>query len=79
MEEDVQAIKRWERAILHARSKTEHLRVETSVTPEQLRDLMKKTALKRLTNRMEELAEPAGASASTTSDAEAESPPAAAS
>jgi len=39
-------------------------RVETSVTPEQLRDLMKKTDLKRLTNRMEELAEPAGASAS---------------
>jgi uncharacterized membrane protein len=39
-----------------------HLRVETSVTPQQLRDLMKKTDLKRLTNRMEELAEP-GASA----------------
>ena len=56
-----------------------HLRVETSVTPEQLRDLMKRTDLKRLTNRMEELAEPAGASASTTSDAEAESPRAAAS
>ena len=56
-----------------------HLRVETSITPEQLRDLMKKTDLKRLTNRMEELAEPAGASASTTSDAEAESPRAAAS
>jgi hypothetical protein len=37
-----------------------HLRVETSVTPAQLRDLMKKTDLKRLTNRMEELAEPAG-------------------
>jgi uncharacterized membrane protein len=37
-----------------------HLRVETSVTPEQLRDLMKKTDLTRLTNRMEELAEPAG-------------------
>ena len=55
-----------------------HLRVETSVTPQQLRDLMKKTDLKRLTNRMEELAEP-GASASTKSDAEAESPRAAAS
>ena len=53
-----------------------HLRVETSVTPQQLRDLMKKTDLKRLTNRMEELAEP-GASASTNSDAEAESPRAA--
>ena len=56
-----------------------HLRVETSVTPEQLRDLMKRTDLKRLTNRMEELAEPADPSASTKSDAEAESPRAAAS
>jgi len=56
-----------------------HLRVETSVTPEQLRDLMKRTDLRRLTNRMEELAEPADASASTRSDAEAESPRAAAS
>ena len=56
-----------------------HLRVETSVTPEQLRDLLKKTDLTRLTNRMEELAEPVGASASTTSDAEAESPSEAAS
>ena len=36
-----------------------HLDVETSVTPEQLRDLMKKTDLRRLTDRMEELAEPA--------------------
>jgi uncharacterized membrane protein len=42
-----------------------HLKVRTSVTPEQLRDLMKKTDLRRLTNRMEELAEPAGSSAST--------------
>jgi hypothetical protein len=40
---------------------------------------MKKTDLKRLTNRMEELSEAAGASASTKSDAEAESPRAAAS
>ena len=56
-----------------------HLRVETSVTPEQLRDLMKKTDLKRLTNRMEELAEPAGALASTMSNTEADSPRAAAS
>jgi hypothetical protein len=32
-----------------------HLDVPTSVTPEQLRDLMKKTDLRRLTNRMEEL------------------------
>ena len=37
----------------------QHLEVQTSVTPEQLRDLMKKTDLRRLTNRMEELAEPA--------------------
>jgi uncharacterized membrane protein len=36
-----------------------HLKVRTSVTPEQLHDLMKKTDLRRLTNRMEELAEPA--------------------
>ena len=37
-----------------------HLEVQTSVTPEQLRDLMKKTDLRRLTNRVEELAEPVG-------------------
>jgi hypothetical protein len=36
-----------------------HLEVQTSVTSEQLRDLMKKTDLRRLTNRLEELAEPA--------------------
>jgi len=36
-----------------------HVEVQTSVTPE-LRDLMKKTDLRRLTNRMEELAEPVG-------------------
>jgi uncharacterized membrane protein len=35
-----------------------HLDVRTSMTPEQLRDLMKKTDLRRLTNRMDELAEP---------------------
>ena len=40
-----------------------HLEVQTTVTPEQLRDLMKKTDLRRLTNRMEELAEPATPSA----------------
>jgi hypothetical protein len=73
VEENVQAIKRWERAILHARSKAEQVSdccktspvtcgVETSVTPEQLRDLTKKTDLKRLTNRMDELTQPAGAS-----------------
>jgi len=36
---------------------TRHLKIETSVTPDQLRDLIKKTDLRRLTNRMEELAE----------------------
>ena len=46
-----------------------HLDIQTTVTPEQLRDLMKKTDLRRLTNRMEELAEPAASSASTASDA----------
>ena len=54
-----------------------HLKVRTSVTPEQLRDLMKKTDLRRLTNRMEELAEPAGSSASIGSDSAADSPRAA--
>ena len=38
-----------------------HFDVATTVTPEQLQDLMKKTDLRRLTNRMEELAEPAPA------------------
>jgi len=36
----------------------QHLDVKTTVTPEQLRDLMKKTDLRRLTGRMEELSEP---------------------
>lgn len=36
-----------------------HLEVPTTVTADQLRDLMKKTDLRRLTDRMEELAEPA--------------------
>jgi len=35
-----------------------HLDVPTTVTAEQLQDLMKKTDLRHLTNRMEELAEP---------------------
>ena len=35
-----------------------HLEVRTTVTTEQLRDLMKKTDLHRLTDRMDELAEP---------------------
>ena len=46
-----------------------HLDVKTTVTPEQLRDLMKKTDLQRLTNRMEELAEPATATAAYTTKA----------
>ena len=49
-----------------------HLDIQTTVTPEQLRDLMKKTDLRRLTNRMEELAEPAGSSRSAASDASGE-------
>jgi hypothetical protein len=40
----------------------QHLEVKTSVTSEQLRDLMKKTDLRRLTNRLEELGEPATSS-----------------
>ena len=36
----------------------QHLNVQTSVTPKQLRDLMKKTDLPRLTDRIEELAKP---------------------
>ena len=35
-----------------------HLEVRTSITPEQLRDLTKQTDVRRLTNRMDELAEP---------------------
>jgi uncharacterized membrane protein len=50
-----------------------HLKVRTSVTPEQLRDLMKKTDLRRLTNRMEELAEPAGSSAAAGADSKEDS------
>jgi uncharacterized membrane protein len=56
-----------------------HLRVETTVTPEQLRDLMKKTDLRRLTNRMEELAEPATANSATPTNTDASSSKAAAS
>ena len=35
-----------------------HLQVQTTVTPELLGDLVKQTDLRRLTNRMEELAQP---------------------
>ena len=44
-----------------------HLAVQTTVTPEQLRDLMTRTDLQRLTDRMEELAEPSTAATSATS------------
>jgi uncharacterized membrane protein len=40
----------------------QHLEVTTSVTSEQLGDLMKKTDLRRLTNRLEELEAPATSS-----------------
>ena len=43
-----------------------HLEVQTTVTPEQLRDLMKTTDLRRLTDRMDELAEPPSTVAQTT-------------
>ena len=35
-----------------------HLKVETSVTPDELRDLMQQTDIQGLTDRMDELAEP---------------------
>ena len=56
-----------------------HLEVKTSVTPEQLRDLMKKTDLQRLTSRVEELAEPVTATASAGPDSRAKPSNAAAS
>ena len=37
-----------------------HLEVRTTVTAEQLRDLIKTTDLRRLTDRMDELAKPTG-------------------
>lgn len=45
----------------------QHLAVPTTITPEQLRDLMTRTDLRRLTDRMEELAEPTTAATSPTS------------
>lgn len=35
-----------------------HLDVKTTLTPEQLRDLLRQTDLRELTTRMDELAEP---------------------
>jgi uncharacterized membrane protein len=57
----------------------QHLSVQTTVTPDQLRDLMRKTDLRGLTNRMEELAEPIIPPASPAADSGAESSTAAAS
>ena len=42
-----------------------HLQVETSVTPQQLDDLIEKTNIRHLRNRMEELAEPTTSSATS--------------
>jgi uncharacterized membrane protein len=51
-----------------------HLEVETSVTPERLRDLMKKTDLHRLTRQLDELVEPTtGAATSQRQSATGES------
>ena len=52
-----------------------HLEVQTSVTDEQLSDLMKKTDLRRLTNRMEELAEPVTSSVAKSDAPEATGTP----
>jgi uncharacterized membrane protein len=51
-----------------------HLEVQTTVTPEQLRDLMKKTDLRRLTNRMDELAEAATSTAANPTAGGADTP-----
>jgi uncharacterized membrane protein len=56
----------------------QHLEVQTTVTPEQLEDLMKKTDLRRLTNRLEELAEPAPSAVRNESEAKQEASRAAA-
>ena len=50
-----------------------HLEVQTTVTPEHLGDLMKKTDLRRLTNRMEELAEQPASTTSSSTESRAES------
>jgi uncharacterized membrane protein len=50
-----------------------HLEVRTTVTSEQLHDLVKKTDVRHLTNRMEELAEPAADPASSKTDPTAKS------
>jgi uncharacterized membrane protein len=44
-----------------------HLNVQTTATPEQLRDLMTKTDIRGLTNRMDELAEAANQAPKTSS------------
>jgi uncharacterized membrane protein len=50
-----------------------HLQVQTTVTPDQLRDLAKQTDLRRLTNRMEELAQPVTPAASPQGESVADS------
>ena len=52
-----------------------HLKVPTAVTPAQIGDLMKKTDLDQLTDRMEELAEPATSTDDTSAEAAAEESP----
>jgi uncharacterized membrane protein len=51
----------------------QHLGVQTSLTPQQLGDLIKKTDLRRLTHQMEELVEPGMPSASSAPVGSAES------
>jgi uncharacterized membrane protein len=50
-----------------------HLDVKTLVTPAQLGDLVKKTDLQHLTDRLEELAEPVGSTDAPTADQSADS------
>ena len=50
-----------------------HLDVKTLVTPAQLGDLVKKTDLQHLTDRLEELAEPVGSTDAPTADQRADS------
>jgi hypothetical protein len=49
-----------------------HLDVQTTVMPQQRRDRMKKPDLRRLTNRVEELAEPATSTEANPTDGRAD-------
>jgi uncharacterized membrane protein len=53
---------------------TVHFKVKTALTPEQLRDLMKKTDLNQLTTQMDELAEPDTGVVRLSADNQAEEP-----